>query len=183
LELSLFLLSAAPEPRVFGLDQQTLIAIGINLFNVALLAVILSKVLYNPVRNFMKKRAERISAQLDGAAKEAKAASELRADYEGKLKNIDLQKEEILSTARKLAEENAKRMLDEAKTEADALRARALSEVEFEQRRVRDEMKKVIIDVSTVMTEKLVTMSMSDEVSERLFNETVAELEEVKWLS
>ena len=183
MELSLFLLSAAPEGRVFGLDQQTLIAIGINLFNVAVLAVVLSKLLYNPVRNFMHKRSERISSQLEGAAKEAETVGALRADYESKLRDIDLQREELLTVARKHADENAKRMLIEAKNEADAIRARAASDVEFEQRRVKEEMKQVIIEVSTVMTEKLVAMSMSDEVYERVFNETVAELEEVKWLS
>jgi len=180
LELSLFLLSA-PEPRVFGLDQQTVIAVAINLFNVAVLAIVLSKLLYNPVRNFMHKRTERINAQLDGAAKEAETVSALRAEYESKLKNIDLQKEEILATARNMAADNSRRILADAKTEADALRERAISEIEFEQARVKDELKKVIIEVSTVMTEKLVSLSMSEEVSERLFNETVAELEEANW--
>ena len=167
---------------MFALDRQTLISTGINLFNVAILAVVLSKLLYNPVRKFMAARTERIRVQLDEAAREAETASELKTRYEGLLAGIDDQRKEILEEARKTAADTAKRMLAQAKADADAVRVQATAEVELERERVREEMRQVIIGVSAAMTEKLIAASIDDKLRERMFAETVSELEEVKWL-
>lgn len=182
-DLSQFVLSAAPEPFVFALTGQTPIQMAINLFNVAVLAFVLSKLLYNPVRNFMGARSERIRAQLEKADKESENAAELKAKYEDLLKNIDRQREEILADARARAADNERRLLAAAKAEADAVRERASAEVEMERERAREEMRQVIIEVSTAMTEKLVAASLDDDLRERLFAQTVSELEEAKWLS
>jgi len=174
---------ANPEGRIFGLDQQTLIQIGINLLHVALIAFILSWLLYNPVRNFMKGRADRIKSQLEGAEKEAQDASALKFAYEQKLEMIDVQRNEILEEARKQASENRARMMVEARAEADALKVRAFSEIEAERERAREEMRQAIIEVSSLMAEKLVTVSVDSYTQERLFDEAMGELEGISWRS
>ena len=63
----IFLAQTVPEGRVFGLDSQTLISIGIQLFNAILLAVVLGYLLYKPVKEFMQNRTNRIQSQLDDA--------------------------------------------------------------------------------------------------------------------
>lgn len=183
-DASLFLLSTAgvPDGRVFGLDQQTLIQIGINLLNIVVLAVVLRWLLYNPVRKFMGARTQRIATQIEGAALQAQQAEEMRAEYEQKIAEIEVEREEILEQARKLASENTKRTLAVAKTEADGVRERAAAEVEHERERVRAEMKQVIIEVSTAMTEKILVASVDDAVYERMFAKTVSEMENAKWL-
>ncbi|MCL2857025.1 MAG: F0F1 ATP synthase subunit B [Oscillospiraceae bacterium] len=178
----MFLLSTVPDGRVFGLDQQTLISIGINLFNVIILAVLLSWLLYNPVRKFMAARTARIASQIEGAARQAQDAEQLRVEYEQKIAEIAVEREEILEGARKMAAENAKQTLAAAKAEADGVRERAADEIEHERERVRAEMKQVIIEVSTAMTEKILVASVDDAVYERMFDATVSEMENAKWL-
>ena len=73
IELDFTLLTSAPElrePILFELNINTLTAIGLNLFNVSVLALILAYVLYKPIRNGLKKRTERIEGELAHAAKE-----------------------------------------------------------------------------------------------------------------
>ena len=181
-DASLFLLSAEVPGRVFGLDQQTLIQIGINLFNVAVLAFVLSKLLYNPVRNFMARRTERITSQIESAALEAQKAQELRAEYEQKLAEIASEREEILDKARRLAGENSKQIVAAAKAEAVAIHERAAAEIEHERENVRAQMKQVIIEVSTDMTEKILQASINEQIYERMFEQTLSEMEQTKWL-
>ena len=181
-DVSMFLLSTLPDGRVFGLDQQTLIQIVANLINVSLLAALLSWLLYKPVRKFMAARAERIASQIEGAARQQKEAEELRAEYEAKIAEIAIEREEILESARRMSVENAKQVLAAAKAEADGVRERAAAEVEHERERVRAEMKQVIIEVSTAMTEKVLMASVDDAVYERMFERTVSEMEQAKWL-
>ena len=180
-DASLFLLSV-PDGRVFGLDQQTLIQIGINLFNIAVLAAVLSWLLYNPVRKFMGARTERIASQIEGAARQQKEAEDMRDEYEAKLAMIATEREEILENARRLAAENTKQTMAAAKAEAEGVRERAAAEIEHERERVRAEMKQVIIEVSTAMTEKILVASVDDAVYERMFAATLTEMEQAKWL-
>ena len=177
----LSVLSAMPEPRVFGLDSQTLIAIIANLINVGILAFVLAWLLYRPVRNFLKKRAERIAGQIEQADEATAKANEQKLLYEQKLSEVGRERDEILEEARRKAAEISRQIVAEAKQEADAVKARAAANVEMEWERVQDEMKTAIIQIAAVMAEKIVTLSMDDDTQERLFTEAMAELGDVTW--
>ena len=179
----IFLLAAAaiPEGRVFGLDQQTLISTGIQLLNACILAAVLSYILYKPVRNFLSKRAERIHTQLRTAEENVAKAEDLKAQYEQKLDDIERERVEIIESAQKQASEKSRQMLESAQKEAAALRERATQELIGERERVNEEIKTHIIEVASVLAEKFVTFSMDEETMDRLFDETVAELEDASW--
>ena len=181
--LSIMLLSAMPEGRVIGFNLQTVFEVAVNIFNIAVLALVLSWLLYKPVRKFMQGRSERIRSQFEGASRQEKIANELKAEYERRLAGIEKEKEEILQSARKLAGENSRRLLEEARAEADGMRVRAHTDIELERERVKDEMKQAIIEVSAEMTQKLVAISVDKNLQERLFTQTMQELEEVRWRS
>lgn len=176
----LFLLEAVPG-RVFGLDQQMAIQIGIQLFNACLLAFILSWLLYNPVRNFLINRSIRIREQLRQAEEDMTTANDLRSQYEGKLKEVDAERDEILSAARKLAAEKGKEILAEAKVEADAVKARADINIKIEQERVKEEMRQTIIEISSAIAQKYITQAIDKNTHDRLFTEVMAEMEEMTW--
>ena len=175
------LLAAAPEGRVFGLDQQTLISIGIQLINAAILAVVLAYLLYKPVRKFLNKRAERIGGQMSRAEDEFANAGELKAQYEQKLEDIEEERIAVLEAAHQLAAEKSGQILSAAKREAAATRERALADMQADRERAQEEMRLQIIEVASVMAEKFVTQAMDAETQDRLFAETMAELEGASW--
>jgi len=175
------LLAAVPEGRVFGLDQQALITIGIQLFNAALLAAVLSYVLYKPVRKFLRNRAERISAQLGRAEGETAKAGELKAQYEQKLEDIEEERAAILEEAHRLAAEKSRKMLADAQSDAADTRDRALADIQAERKRAQEEIRLQIIEVASIMAEKYVTQAMDADTQDKLFAETLAELEGAAW--
>lgn len=176
------LLSTLPPGRVFGLDWQTIISAGINLFNVAVLAFVLTKLLYRPVQKFMRAREQRVAIQLEDANTAKSQAESLKAEYESRLAEVEAEKEAILEDARKQAGENARKLIYGAREEAESIRARAEAEVMRERERVREEVRQVIIEVSAALAEKVIAGRINDEIDERMFGETVAELESAKWL-
>jgi len=182
LDPQLFFLLAA-EPRLFGLDFQTLVQIVVQLLNVSLLAYVLTRLLYKPVKKFLYDRTERIQDQIQFAEEEKTKASELRSEYELKVKEIAKEKDEILDAARKLAAEKSKEHLDAAREEAESVKTRALKEIEMERERAKDAMKQSIIDVSSMITAKFLAKNIDANVHEQLFKETIAELEEITWQS
>ena len=176
-----FLLQSLPPGRLFAIDEQTIAQMVFILINAAVLAFVLSKLLYKPVLKILTDRRERIQAEVESAEQNKADAIKLKAEYEQKMKDITSEKNEILEAARKLASEKSKEQMAEAKSEADALRTRAQKEIELEQERAKSEMKQAVIDISSVMVTKFLTRTIDAEAQEQLFNETMAELEEIKW--
>ncbi|MCL1807879.1 MAG: ATP synthase F0 subunit B [Oscillospiraceae bacterium] len=169
--------------RLFGLDQQTLLQAGSHLLNVGLLAIVLSWLLYKPVRNMMQKRTERIRDQLDHAADELAKAGELKALYEQKLRDIEKEKDVIIDAARKQATDTGRRLVEEAKEEAETVKTRAHANVEMEWEHAQSGMKQAILEVSAAMAGKMVAAALNKEAQEKLFDETMAELEGTSWRS
>jgi len=180
LDFILFL-AEVPPGRIFGMDEQTFVAILANLINFCILAAVMAFLLYRPVRNILRKRTERIQGQLSQAEDEMVKAAELKAQYDQKMAEIARERDDILSEARKLAAETSQRLVNEAKKEADAVKARATANVEVEWERAESEMRTAIIEVSAQMAEKFVTLAINKETHDRLFTEAMAGLEEMKW--
>ena len=174
-----FLLDALPAGRIIDFDMQTVIATVANLVPLLLLGLILTKVMYAPVRKILNDRTERIRTQLAEAKEGRVAASELRARYDRQLKDIDLERTAILDEARKQASEQRDMIITLAKDEAKDLKARATTEVEMERERIREEIHSAIIDISSDMAEKLLVATIDKKAHERIFDEGLLELDRV----
>ena len=170
-----------PPGRVFGLDMQTLISIGVHLINLAVLAFLMSRLLYKPVRDFMFKRTARVSEQLMRAREDMEDAADLKLQYEEKLSDIAREREDMIAAAKKQAAEQYESLMVEAEKEAEAIKAAAEDEIELEKKRMQEEMKQVIFEISSAMAEKYVALSLDETAHAQLFDQTIAELEEASW--
>ena len=174
-------MSDVPPGRVFDVDAQTLIQIIANIINVVVLAAFVSFLLYKPVRDILNKRTSKIQGQLIQAEEELEKATELRQKYEQKMEEVEREREDILSEARKVAADSSRRLVAEAKKEADTIKERAAANVEAEWERAENDMRTAIIDVSAVMAEKFVSLAINKETHDRLFDETISDLEGMTW--
>jgi len=173
--VNLFLLTA--EGRLFGLDQQTLISIAIQLFNACVLVGVLTYMLYKPVRKFLQKRSDGIAEQLAGADGAKADAEALRMKYEAKLEALEAERAKVLDNAYHQAEEKTRKMVEEAEAQIAVQRQQAAEQLREERARSDGEVKRHIIDVASVMAAKIVAHSLDEGAQTRLFDEAVADLE------
>lgn len=171
------------EPRVFDLDLQLLADASLMIIAVFTLFLVASYFLFDPVRELLTKRQEKIKGELDSAAKDKEDAAVLKSQYEDRLKNVDREAEEILSDARKRAKENEDRIVAQAKEEAARIIERAKVEAELEKQKAADDMKREMIVLASVMAGKVVKASIDTTVQESLINETLKEIGENTWQS
>lgn len=171
------------EPRIFDLDLQLLADATLMIIAVFALFLIASYFLFNPVREMLAKRQAKIKNELDSAAKDKEDASELKKQYEEKLKNIDREAEEILGDARKRALENENKIVAEAKEEAARIIDRAKVEAELEKQKAADDVKREMVVLASIMAGKVVKASIDTTVQESLVNETLKEIGESTWQS
>lgn len=173
----------ADDGRLFGLDYQLLFDSLITALNVFLLFILLSYILYNPVRNMLKKRQDKITSDREAAEADKKSAYELKAEYEERLSQVEKEADSILSEAKKVALHNEQKIVDEAKQEAARIIARANTEAELEKKKCADEVKQQIIAVAQLMASKMVAKSLDASDSDALIEQTLNEIGENTWLS
>jgi F-type H+-transporting ATPase subunit b len=149
-------------------------------FNLALVVVILYYLLYNPVKRFLKERTAKIAEQLDTAANEKESAETLRKQYETKIRDIDHERATILDDARKLAHDNAHRIITDAKAEAEAVKKRAELDIQRELEKAKEGMKSHLIEISTLMSSKFLTKALDEAEQNRLLDEAIAEIAALK---
>lgn len=169
--------------RLFGLDMQLIADTLLTAISVFVLFTLASYLFFDTVRDVLKKRQDRIKSDLDTASKEKSDALSYKAEYESKLRDADKEVEEILSAARKKALQNESKIIDEAKEEAARIIARANGEIELEKKRARDEMKKEMIQIATLMAGKVVAASIDEKAQNLLIEETLNEMGDETWLS
>lgn len=169
--------------RLIGFDPQLLhdaVLTGINIF---ILFFALSYLLFNPVRDVLEKRRQKIAGELAQAAEDKQTAAELKSEYEAKLKDVNREAEDILEAARKKGKKREAEIVEEAKAEAARIIERANREIELEKKKAVDDMKQEVIDIAALMAQKVVGSSMNISVQDALIEETLKEMGESTWQS
>lgn len=180
---NLVMASAEMTPRLFDLDLQLIADSVLMIIAVFSLFLIASHLLFNPVRDMMAKRQERIKNELDTAASDMENARTLREEYEKKLKEVDKEAETILAEARKKALANESKIIADAKDEAAGILERARVEAELEKKKAADEVKREMVVLASMMAAKVVNTAIDTTVQDSLVEETLKEIGENTWLS
>ncbi len=102
----------------------------LQIANFLILAYILTRFLFQPLKKMLDKRASQVTKAMDEAAKATREAEDLRLEYEEKRENIDAEIVALKNEARIVIDETRQQMLQEAYQEIDAMRARAREEIE-----------------------------------------------------
>ena len=175
--------SGAEMTRLFDLDFQLIHDAVLMIIAIYSLFLFLSRFLFEPARNFLNGRQERIKNDLDTAQSEKEEAIALKAEYEEKLRSVDKEAEEILSDARKRALASEAGIIAKAREDAAAIIERAKTEAELEKQKVADEVKKEMIQVASAMAGKVVAANIDTTVSDSLIDETLKEIGKSTWLN
>lgn len=155
-----------------GFELSSLLTdLPLNLLNILLLYLIISRLVYRPVKKFLTQRTQRVNDAAQAAAQQAQEAQETKQRYENLL--ADSQKAARQQLA--LAETEATRRADEivadanrkaavlladAKTRADATHEAALAGLQ-------DEVAALAVDI----TEKLLSRELTDADNKKIAEE------------
>ncbi len=167
--------------RIFGLDAQWLADVCITLLAVFVLFLLLSYLLFDPARELLAKRQAKIQTDLDAAAKDKEDALAFKAEYDAKVHAAEAEVDEILAEGRKKAMKKEADIVAEAKEEAARIAQRASKEIELEKSKMKDEVKKEMISVASMMAGKFVAESMDDKKQAQLVDEALNEIGDDTW--
>ena len=166
---------------ILTLDAQLLYGVVVILISVSIFCALMSMILYKPVTEFLQKRRERIENSINEANEKLADADSLKAEYEIKLKEIEKEKATILEEARARGKQNEAAIIEEAKKEAEAIKNRAMLDIQREQEKAKEEIRLQIIEVSSLVASKFISENIGEAEQNKLVDQVIADLGEVKW--
>jgi F-type H+-transporting ATPase subunit b len=169
------------DPRIFGLDPQTLFDTCVTLVAMLALFILLSYLLFNPARKLIQKRKDFIRQQLDEAEAAKQEALTMKEEYDNHLAKVEDESAALLAEARQKAKSRAEEIVSEAGDEAHRIVTRAEKEVALEKDKVRDDMKQEMVQVASLMAGRFVSRSMDEATQAELIDETLKEMGEGTW--
>ena len=133
----------------------------ISLLNLVILFFIIKKFLYKPVKRMLFERQNTIQKQYDDAEQAKSDAMNAKTQYEEKLSAASLEADGIIQSAVDTAKAREKEIITDAKQKADGIILKAENDAKLAVLKAEDSIKKEIIDVSTVLTEKVLEREIS----------------------
>lgn len=172
-----------PKGSIISFDIELIKNLAVIWINVIILIAVLAFILYKPIMKFMDNRSQAIKNKLDHAKTTLDEADDLKEQYEGKLRDIDKEREEILAQAYKKAMERSEHILKEAREEAENIYAHTMAELEEEKASVEDELKRELIELSALVAGKFIETSLDEETHDKFIEEALQDWEEGLWLN
>ena len=181
----MYILLNAVEPvdRLLGIDQQLILSWGVQLINTTILIVALYLILYKPVLKFLQARTERIQGEMADAKILMAEATELKAQYEASIKEIETERSTIITNATKTAKQQEESILLAAKEEAVRIKEAAEKEVVLAKEKATRDMKNQIIDISALIAGKYVEQAIDPAIQAKILDQAIEDLGDSTWLS
>jgi len=150
-----------------GLDP---VVIALHIGNLAILVVVLTILVYKPVKKFMDKRASDIRSQYDQNAKDKAEAENMKKEYEEKLLTADQTAEKIIADKRAEAIRNSDIVIAEAEQQAEEIIASAKAKAEQERaesiEQLKGEVGGMAVEIASAILEREIKKEDDDKLIE-----------------
>ena len=161
-------------------------ALGINLgllvsqiFNFALLAVLLYFVAYKPILRMLDERSERIKQGLEDAEAASKRAAEMEQEFDQRMVEARKEGQEIIAQATQMSEKARQEILATAREEARAQVEKAKEEISREREAAMSELRQQVADLSLSISEKVIGGALDQKRQRELIAEFLEQTEEL----
>lgn len=148
----------------------------VSLANLALLYFVAKKFLYAPVKKVLENRRNTIDEHYKAAEIAEKDAKLSKEAYEEKLSHAEEEADSILSSAVNDAKMREKEILDEAKNQAEGILRRAEENAALELKKAENTIKEEIVEVSALLSEKLLAREINKEDHKSLIDRFIDEI-------
>ena len=159
------------------IDAFNIIAIVINLL---VLFVAIKLLLFKPILAIIAKRQEEADAQFDEAAKKQAEADQLKSQYVTCLAGIEEEKRRVVSEARKEADAKGRKVVNDAREEAFKVQEKIVAEAKAERDKIIKSAEKDIADMVVDAATKIVGAKSGADIDSSLYDEFIGKAGEVK---
>jgi F-type H+-transporting ATPase subunit b len=151
-----------------------------QLVNFGLLLVLLRLFAYKPIMKMLDTRANKIKESLEAGEHAKQEAVHAESEIAKKIEEASASGQQIIGQAMKTAEDVKRRAAVDAKTEADAIIAKAEVEITREKAESMTELRKEVADLAVLVAGKAIATSLDKETQRKLIDNALKEVSSLK---
>jgi len=160
--------------EAFGIDYQIIL---INLFNFAILLVILRKIAYKPILTFIEERKKTIAEGLINAESAKKLLADAEKEHQKMVTASHKEARLILERAREATLVQRHEIVSKAQLEAKQILEKARKEIDAERHHAMDAAKADIFSLVMMITEKVLEQKIDVAADKKLVSALIREAE------
>lgn len=169
-----------PEVQNLDIISVNIWQILVSLLNLLLLFLIIKKFLYKPVKKALDMRRASIDAQYADAEKAKMEAASDKEAWEARLSAAESDANAIIDNARTAAKRRSDDIIAAADDKAKSIIHRAESDAALEMKKAKASIKGEIIDVSVLLTEKMIGRELNSDDHRELIDSFIDGIDEVE---
>lgn len=135
----------------------------ISLTNLVLIFLIIKHFFYNKVKHMLDVRQKTIEDDYNAAREAKEQALADQQAYNEQLQGAKQEADRLIKRAVDLANDREYEILSEAKAKADGIRRQAENDAALERKKAEDGIKREIVEVSSILAEKLLEREVSSD--------------------
>ena len=140
---------------------------------------LIKRFLFKPINNMLQKRKELADAEIQEAVKAKEEALAMKNEYEHSISEAREKAGEIVASAQKTASLQSEEILRDAARQANAMKAKAESDIAQEKRKAVNEIKNEIGDLAVEIAGKVIEKEINEEDHTKLIDEFIANVGDV----
>lgn len=160
-------------------NSQILKEIAVQILGFAIVFLILRKFAWGSILGMIDTRRKKIEDEFHSIEKKKQDLDTLEKDYRKKLENIEQEARVKIQDAANLGLSLAKDIQEKARADAQKMIDRAKAEIDQEIAKTRLSMRDQLVDISALITEKIVREKLDAKEHEKLVDRFIKELEKV----
>lgn len=141
--------------------------------NFLLLLLIAKRFLFIPVSKILVTRKQELDSSFEQARTDKEEANRLKIENIEKLKLAKKEGKEIVEIYKQKAEKISRELIEDAKQESILIIERSRVEIEREKEKAQSEIKKQVIDLSLILSEKALEQHIDEEEHRRLIEDFI----------
>jgi len=149
--------------------------------NTIILFLILKKLLFKPVSEFMEKRKAEIEGSIKQAEIKNEEAEKYKNEYIAKIEASEEEGRQIIRDAAKRAEERASEIIKAAEKEAVEIKQRAELDIQREKEKAINLLKDEIASLAMLAASKVIEEDLSENKHNALVRKFIDEVGETRW--
>lgn len=155
-----------------SLNEMKFIIVALNLI---LLYLVLRRILFKPVMEFMENRTNSIKNSIEDAEKKKGEAEGLKRTYDEQLKGLKQEGERLLEEARSRADKEFGTLMENARKEAEAIITKARAEIENERELMLKDIRTQVTGLALAAASRVIEANMDTESNRALVDKFIDE--------
>lgn len=142
------------------------------------LLLLVSKFALKPLMGVMEKREQLVNEQIDSAEKTRKEADAFINEQRKELEKARVEAQKIIDQAKKLSEQQAQDIIQQARENAERVKDSALAEIQREKEQAVTSLREQVASLSVLVATKVIEKELDAKEQEKLVQEYLKEVGE-----